>query len=79
MTSKKTGAERAAYKPAIIAKREAEMESITIGSATIDPGDLCAQGMCWIRGRDTTMVPDVTRVQRKLSGKILKIKTQWLP
>jgi hypothetical protein len=39
MTSKKTGAERVAYEPVIIAKREAEMESITIGSATMNPGE----------------------------------------
>jgi hypothetical protein len=39
MTSKKTGVERVAYKPAIMAKREAEMESATIGSATMDPGE----------------------------------------
>jgi hypothetical protein len=39
MASKKTRAERVAYKPAIMAKREAEMESTTIGSATMDPGE----------------------------------------
>jgi hypothetical protein len=39
MTSKKTGAERVAYEPAIIAKREAEMEIATIGSATMDLGE----------------------------------------
>jgi hypothetical protein len=39
MTSKKTGAERVAYKPAIVAKREAEMENATIGSTTMDPGE----------------------------------------
>jgi hypothetical protein len=37
------------------------------------------QGMCRIRGRDTTIVPHVTRVQQKLSCNILKFKTQWLP
>ncbi len=59
-------------------KREAEMESTNIGSATMDPGEWSAQGMCWIRGQDTTVVPNVTRGQRKLSCEILKIKTQWL-
>jgi hypothetical protein len=39
MTSKKTGAERVAYKPAIMAKIEAEMESAIIDSATMDPGE----------------------------------------
>jgi hypothetical protein len=39
MTSKKTVAERVAYEPAIMAKREAEMESATIGSTTMDPGE----------------------------------------
>jgi hypothetical protein len=39
MTSKKTGAERVAYKLAIMAKREAEKESTIIGSATMDPGE----------------------------------------
>jgi hypothetical protein len=39
MTSKKPGAERVAYEPAIMAKREAEMESGTIASTTMDPGE----------------------------------------
>jgi hypothetical protein len=39
MTSKKTGAERVAYEPAVVVKREAEMENATIGSATMDPGE----------------------------------------
>jgi hypothetical protein len=39
MTSTKTGAERVAYEPAIMVKREAEMESTNIGSATMDPGE----------------------------------------
>ncbi len=39
-----------------MAKREAEMESGTIASTTMDPGEWKnAQGMCRIRGRDTTI------------------------
>jgi hypothetical protein len=39
MTSKKTGAERVDYELAIMVKREAQMESATIGSTTMDPGE----------------------------------------
>jgi hypothetical protein len=38
---------------------------LTIGFATMDPGERNAQGMCRIRGWDTTIVPDVIKVQQK--------------
>jgi hypothetical protein len=78
MTSKKIGAERVAYEPAITVKRKAEMESTTMLHYHGPWGMKCT-GYVSDQRAGYHIVPDVTRVKQRLSREILKIKTQWLP